>query len=272
MEHSLSLLCGEVGELLRSTKDMEDIFFRGQKILGSFAARKEFLRGLFSRMAVEEDFFYGRRPPVDPNEITLHREPAGLFSLRLYIWDPAIIYPVHSHGSWGVVSCVAGQVRERKYRRLDDGTRPGYAKIEEIKRTVLQPGETTTVLPLNDGIHQMESSIKEHSSVSLHLYGRAVRPGYLEFFNRHKDTVYRVVPPVLAGRLYVLKALGAIKESWSADILAEAARDKKPYVRFEAIRALAGVDQKAALARLEAEEGMDPLLLAELRSLLSGLV
>lgn len=268
MENSLKSLCGNVRKLLNSTGEMDEFHARGQKLLGDFINRTEFLKELMLKIATDDVYLKSRWMPTDPNEITLYRDKAGLFSLRLYIWDPAISYPVHSHGAWGVVSCVAGEIVERRYKRQDDGSKPGYAKISETGRVVLKPGETTTVLPLNEGIHRMGSNLDNQSSVSLHLYGRAERPGYLEFFNPHKDTSYRVFTPVYNNRVYALKALGAIQEEWSVDILKTASRDNKPYLRFEALRALGQIDKNAALKLLEQDQDLDSTLKEELAKLL----
>jgi uncharacterized membrane protein len=101
------------------------------------------------------DFLHGQILTIDPNEITLFRSPQGNFSLRLFIWEPGKTYPVHDHGSWGVVGAWAGIVEEIKYRRLDDGNRVGYADLAVKNKAALSPGELTAVLPLNEGTHQM---------------------------------------------------------------------------------------------------------------------
>lgn len=34
---------------------------------------------------------------------------------------------------------------------MEDQSNPGYVRLQEIERLILQPGETTSVPPLNDG-------------------------------------------------------------------------------------------------------------------------
>lgn len=245
--------CGEIRQLLQSTDNQAEIFSRGRDIVSRMALKTVFLKEILSRYATDDEFLMSRLLTVDPNEVTIFVDPSRLFSLRLYIWDPAMTYPIHAHGSWGVVSCVSGAIIERKYERIDGGERPGHAVIRELGRSTLRPGETTVVLPLYKGIHSMESASQDSPSISLHLYGRAVRRGYLECFDPHKKTVYKVMPPYLYGRACVLKALGVVREDWAADILEEAAMDKKAYLRYEALRSLAHLDREKALSYLEEE-------------------
>lgn len=256
MDGLLENFCGQLKEMLDKASGPEEIFARGRRMLGRFALEPVFLKDILSRQVSGEHSTSVMYTP-DTNEITLFREPDGLFSLRLYVWDPAVSYPIHSHGAWGIVSCVAGEILERKFQRLDDGARPGYARLKESSRSVLKPGATTTILSLDQGIHQMDSAVRAHSSVSLHLYGKPVRRGFLEFFNPHKDSVYRVTYPGLNNRLYALQALGAIREDWTAEVLEQASGDKNPLVRYEALRALTGVQKEKAMELIEKEAYKD---------------
>ncbi|MFX4262268.1 hypothetical protein ACOBQJ_08700 [Pelotomaculum propionicicum] len=250
----INSFCTELRELLKSTDSQPEIFNRGRQLLSGLALKPLFLKEVLRRFATDDEFLKNRLLTADPNEITIYVDPAGHFSLRLYVWDPAVSYPVHSHGSWGVVACVAGEILERRFKLLERGSTPGCAKLKESARAVLKPGETTTVLPLDQGIHQMEAVVKEYSSISLHLYGKSIRRGFLEFFDLQKDSVYRIMNPYLYGRACALRALGAIGEDWAAEILGQAAAaDKKPHIKYEAIRALALLDREAAVKCLEKE-------------------
>lgn len=271
MADLLTSFCVEIKELLKSTTKQEEVFTHGRSLLADLAGKPVFLRDILTRLATDDEFLLSRRNPTDPNEVTLFRDKDGLFSVRLYTWDPDITYSVHSHGSWGIVSTLAGAVEERKYERLDDKSRPGYAKLRETGRSVLKPGETATVLPLDLGIHKIDSFVKEHSSVGIHLYGKAVRQGYLEKFDLHKDSVYRVTFPGMNDRVYVLKALGAIKEDWSAEILEKASADRRPLIRFEALRALAGVRNEKAVELIEEEVSKESGVQEEFKALFNSL-
>lgn len=261
----------EFKELLHSTTEQDEILIEGRRLLAELAAKPVFLQEILTKMVTDDEFLLNRRNPTDPNEITLFKDKDGLFSLRLFIWDPDITYPVHSHGSWGIISCLAGAVDERRYERLDDKSRPGYARLREISRNVLKPGETSTVLPGDQGIHKMDSFVKEHSTVSLHLYGKAVRQGYLEMFDLHKDSVYRVTFPGMNDRVYALKALGAIKENWACEVLEKACADRRPLIRFEALRALALSQKDTAVGLIEKEISRQDAMKEDFATLLNTL-
>ena len=245
--------CAELGEMLQSTSSQSEIFNRSRALLSNLALKPLFLKEIFRKYIIDDEFLKKRQLTFDSNEITIFVDPAGQFSLRLYVWDPAKSYPVHSHGSWGVVAGVAGAILERKFKIVEKGDQQDFVKLRESGRAILKPGDTTTVLPLDLGIHQMDAVVKEHASVGLHLYGKSIRRGYLECYDLQKDSVYRIMNPYLYGRIIALRALGAIGEDWTAEMLNQAAADKKPHIRYEAIRALANLDQEAALKYLDEE-------------------
>ena len=245
--------CTELGELFQSTNSQSEIFRRGRALLSGLALKPLFLKEIFRKYIIDDEFLKNRQLTFDPNEVTIFVDPAGHFSLRLYVWDPAKSYPVHSHGSWGIVAGVAGAIMERKFKITDKGERPDFVKLRESGRAILKPGDTTTVLPLDLGIHQMDAVVKEHASVGLHLYGKSIRRGYLECYDLQKDSVYRIMNPHLYGKVIALRALGAMGDDWTAEMLNQAAADKKPHIRYEAIRALANLDGGAAIKYLEEE-------------------
>lgn len=271
MQEFIDSFCEDIRKMLEAAGSQEEVFLEGKRMLSQFVREPLFLKELYSQLVKDDEFLSSRWPAMDANEITVYREKNGEFSLRLYVWDPLITYPIHSHGSWGVVACVAGVVQERKFERLDDATKPGYAKIRETGRELLKPGGTTTVLPLNEGLHQMESYAKEHSSVSLHLYGRAVRGGFIEFYDRHKETAYKVIPPKLYSRLYAVKSMAAIGMDWCMELLEAAAKDKKAFMRYEAISALSVLDKDAAVKSIKEELTKDSDLKEEFLALLKSI-
>jgi predicted metal-dependent enzyme (double-stranded beta helix superfamily) len=250
---NMNSFCAELRVLLQSTKSQSEIFRRGRVLLSSLALKPIFLKEVLRKYVTDDEFLKKRRLTFDPNEITIFVDPDGLFSLRIYVWDPAMSYPVHSHGSWGVVAGVAGEILERKFKIIDKGDRPGFAKLQESSKGFLKPGDTTTVLPLDLGIHRMEPAVKEPASISLHLYGKAVRSGYLECYDLQKNSSYRVMNPFIYGKACAIRALGAIGEDWAAEFLGQAVADKKTHIRYEAMRALARLDKEAALQLIEEE-------------------
>jgi hypothetical protein len=75
------------------------------------------------------------------NELILYRDPARLFSLRLYIFGPGEHTCVHDHTSWGVSGSVFGKLEVVRYRREDDGSDPDRAQLARPEHVVLAAEE-----------------------------------------------------------------------------------------------------------------------------------
>ena len=98
-------------------------------------------------------------------------EEKGSYSLQVFVWPAGTGTRVHDHSSWGVYRCVAGSLLERRYRRLDDGSRFEHARLEESWRLAWSPQDgASTVLPGDGGIHSMTNP-GDGLSISVHLYG-----------------------------------------------------------------------------------------------------
>ncbi len=144
-----------------------------------------------------------KRPTVFDNEIPLFVHPDGLFSLRLYLWGPGEFTYPHDHNSWGVLGAVSPGFEVINYRRVDDGSREGFAQLTESERFLLDAGESCHTLPFGEGIHTTGNP-DESTVLSLNFYGRPLPRGYLYKFNIEKQRAYRVYAPrrkkeILAG-------------------------------------------------------------------------
>ena len=158
------------------------------------------------------DIVKGRRYPdvrqatLFTNEFILYINNQRLFSARLYIYEPGQYTPVHDHNSWGVYGCVSEKIEVIRYRRQDDETRQGYAHLDETERIVLQPGDTSVVQPLNDGIHQAGNP-SDAVSVMFCVYGTPIRRLYVNVYDPARNAVSRRYPPRLQKKLLAAKAL-----------------------------------------------------------------
>lgn len=93
------------------------------------------------------------------------------FSLQVFVWPAGTGTKVHDHSSWGVYRCVAGSLLEKRYARLDDGSRPDHARLEKAWQRRWTPEDgASTVLPGDGGIHSM-TNLGDETAVSIHLYG-----------------------------------------------------------------------------------------------------
>jgi len=81
---------------------------------------------------------------------------------------PAGATKVHNHLTSGWVGLVQGAQIERKYVRRDDGSRPGYARLELVSADPIRLGELTPLEHPHHDIHQVLTASAE-PSVSLHV-------------------------------------------------------------------------------------------------------
>ena len=106
-----------------------------------------------------------------------HRYDAadGSYSLQVFVWPPGTRTKIHDHSSWGAYCCVIGTVLEERYERLDDGFRPGHARLKKVWELTWSRGDgASTVLPYDGGIHSVGNPGSE-VAISVHLYGPRVR-------------------------------------------------------------------------------------------------
>jgi len=219
--------CETFRELSLSEKNPEELVIEGQLILSEYLANPDLMLDYLVSLTdnrFEEDFL-----PIDVNDISIYRDPSRLFSVRLFVWEPNYPYPVHDHGSWGVMGCLANQVRETKYKRVDDGTQSDYAELEVRAESVLQPGHTTFVLPLNQGIHRMQA-FGSKPALTVHVYGKPIRTGFIQGFMLENNAAYKMFPVKVQRKLLAIKALELISSDWAKEILRMNSRDENEFV------------------------------------------
>ena len=140
------------------------------------------------------------------NEFILYINHQRLFSARLYIYAAGQYTPIHDHNSWGVYGCVSGKVEVIRYRREDDETRQGYARLRETERRILLPADTSVVRPLNDGIHQAGNPTSG-TCVMFCVYGTPIRRLYVNQYDHTQNSVSRLYPPRLRKKQLAAQAL-----------------------------------------------------------------
>ncbi len=101
----------------------------------------------------------------------LHEEENHDLAIFAVSWLPGRGTPPHDHGAWAVVSGVDGGETNINWKRLDDGSKPGYAEIKEFHRVTIGPGDVMVMLPRD--IHTVINETGE-VTLSLHIYGRHV--------------------------------------------------------------------------------------------------
>jgi hydroxyacylglutathione hydrolase len=120
----------------------------------------------------------------------LHEEADHTLAVFAIAWLPGRGAPPHNHGTWAVVAGVDGPETNTFWKRLDDGSRPGYAEVAWHGEKVFGPGEVVAFLP-----HDIHSVTNETPAVtvSLHVYGK-----HLNYTGRSQfDPTAKTVTPFL---------------------------------------------------------------------------
>lgn len=82
----------------------------------------------------------------------LYTDDTGLTLVRAG-FGPERLTPIHNHGTWGVVGLYRGRDRYQRWRRLDDGTGDGAARLALVDERVLEPGDVAIIPPPPQDIH-----------------------------------------------------------------------------------------------------------------------
>lgn len=219
--------------LLKNNPDWPTILKNGSEMLSELVSSQDWFKPVLSGLILDEAFLQSQWQSIDPNDIQIYRSPEKLFSVRAFIWEPNVTYPIHDHGAWGIVGAHINQIRERKFARIDNGLDPEHAEIKEIADATLSPGGITHVLPLNDGIHQMQA-LNNQTSVTIHVYGAPIRKGFIHYYNPHNNTANRMYPPSITKKVLAVRTLGSVPQPWAEEVLKTALKSNDPdYIKKE---------------------------------------
>jgi predicted metal-dependent enzyme (double-stranded beta helix superfamily) len=221
----------EFGEQFKALLDPKpewpQLLENGREMLSQLVSNPDWFKSTLSRLVLDQAFLQAQWQSIDPNDIQIYFSPDKAFSVRAFIWEPGVMYPIHDHGAWGIVGAHINQVRERKFARMDDGLDINHAEVKQITDATLSPGETTFVLPMNNGIHQMQA-LNNQVAVSIHVYGAPIRKGFIHYFDPHLNTIQRIYPPSIYKKMLAIKTLGSIPEAWAEETLTTALRAPEP--------------------------------------------
>ncbi len=101
----------------------------------------------------------------------LHEEEDHGNAVFILAWLPDHGTPPHNHKTWGVVVGIEGAERETWWRRLDDGSKSGYADLKRETENMVGTGQVSCVLP--EDIHTVWNET-DKVSVSRHTYGKHI--------------------------------------------------------------------------------------------------
>ena len=128
-------------------------------------------------LAADESLFPGAEFPPPPagekgsKRYLLQEDPDGRFALYMLALNPGNSTKPHDHTTWAVVTAVEGQELNKVYRRVDDGSRAGHARLEQVREVLVEPGTGIALMPEDiHSIHTNGTATTRH----LHCYGLAL--------------------------------------------------------------------------------------------------
>jgi predicted metal-dependent enzyme (double-stranded beta helix superfamily) len=221
------VFCSQIRKMISQEKSVFHRIESGRELVAELTSRPDWFCEYLEKMISHRVPAYRERCGIWQNEYTLYRSPDKLFVVFAYVWDARQEDFIHDHNAWGIIGTLFGKMGEKKYERLDDGTREGFCEIRETARGVFGPGETTPVLPLNKGIHALDNPTDE-IAVTVNVYGKIIDRGYIQFFDLVKKTVRRVFPAHTLKEILAVKALAAIDPPRAGGVLREALNTSQP--------------------------------------------
>ncbi len=185
MANSYSFLqyVSDLKKITKETTDEAEIISRVAPLAERLVTDKSWLQQKYYETDEEQGF----------GVHLLHEEPDHTLAILMVSWLPGRGTPPHDHGTWAVVAGVEGTERNIRYKRLDDGSRPGYAELEVKHDFNADEGDVVSIK--NSGIHAV---INETDSItlSLHTYGKHInytnRSQFNVETNEQKEYIVRV--------------------------------------------------------------------------------
>lgn len=219
--------CGKLAAMLAGESGIMRKIEKSRELVAELNSSPGWFFETLEKMVLEPAAIARQKTGIWPNEFTLHRAPDRSFVVLAYIWDAGLADIIHDHGSWGIIGTLVAKLGERKYERIDDGRREGYCELRETSGGVFGPGETTFVLPLDEGLHAMHNPT-DGVAVSVNVYGKTVRQGYIRFFDPARRTVTRTYPPQTLKEVLAVKTLAAIDPGRAEGVFRKALGTSRP--------------------------------------------
>jgi predicted metal-dependent enzyme (double-stranded beta helix superfamily) len=160
--YDLDQFVADMTELLNSQPNEGRLFDRGSVYLERLIRNPKAIPEEFQRPVGR-----GNRP--NHGSYALYRGD-GLF-VSAVVWGPGDYVGPHDHQTWGMIGVMGNAIQETRYRRVDDRDRPGYAKLETDRSTLVKPGDVSLLVPEVDEIHRMDN-FSDRSTVEIHVYGK----------------------------------------------------------------------------------------------------
>ena len=110
-------------------------------------------------------------PPVGPtnNLYQIACDDDGRFALYVSSANRGKETPPHNHATWAVIVAVAGEERNRLYRRIDEPRSNDSVALEFLHEHTVKDGQPISLMP--DDVHSIHID-RDEPTLHLHLYGR----------------------------------------------------------------------------------------------------
>jgi predicted metal-dependent enzyme (double-stranded beta helix superfamily) len=209
-QEKLSGFCRNWSDAVASKNDSEDrlAFFRAE--LPGLLGQRELFCGILEGIVRGGSYPDIRQATLFDNEVLLYRDRGQRFSVWMYLYGPGEYTPVHDHTSWGVSGSALGELEVVRYRREDDGSDPGSARLVLSGRELLQPGQTEVTRAFDEGIHKTGTP-SSASLIMISVYGRTLRRLYLRQFDPDTGRVQAIYPARVRKQKLAAQALKAIR-------------------------------------------------------------
>jgi len=209
MPRNLIDFCESLAGGLSERTEPEDCIGFVSRRLSGIISDKRLFREILEGMVRGDAYLDLRYATMFDSEVILYRDPAGLFSIRMFLRGPGEYDPIHDHNSWGVLSPVQGELEVVTYLRKDDGSKDNYAQLAETGRIIINPGETTFVYG-PESIHKTGNPT-QRTNIQISIYGRSqAGRNYINGFDDVTGIVYPIYLPKSRKQLLARQALAEI--------------------------------------------------------------
>ncbi len=127
----------------------------------------------------------------------LHADPGERFHILSVVFPPGTSSGIHEHGCWGIIGYVAGLDEETRFRRVDGGHDDDGCILEEVERTVHEPGTISRLLP-PDEMHHRVRNPGAVDGISVHVLCKLPESHPHKFWDRDHHRLlpfpFRVLP------------------------------------------------------------------------------
>jgi predicted metal-dependent enzyme (double-stranded beta helix superfamily) len=110
---------------------------------------------------------------LQPGRNLVHEELDHRLAILLVKWGAGSRAPAHDHGTWALIAGVEGEEINTLWQRKDDGSRPGFAEIEQVSQVAIGAGQVLCI-----GERDIHTVSTPAAALAVHIYG--TNPEYIE--------------------------------------------------------------------------------------------